>query len=157
MDYKRHKSASFSKKKPLPIDKSVGAIVVSPTGRYLLLDRVAIKEGPVIGHYWEFSKGHKEGEESEMETLMREIEEECGIRSFEIIRGFRAKYEYLSTRGFRRLFVMYLIRTGDEKVWISEEHKTYKWAGFEEAKSLLHAPQWVRMLMNADEYLKANF
>ncbi|MDE1850647.1 MAG: NUDIX domain-containing protein [Candidatus Micrarchaeota archaeon] len=153
MGFKKQK-ASYPKSKSLPIEKSVGAVVINPTGKYLLLDRIANRGVKIKGHWWEISKGHQEGRESDMETLMREIEEECGIKSFEIIKGFKAQTSYISSSQTKRLFVLYLIRLADNRVRLSDEHKDYKWVSEAQARKLLPHKSWVRILMKADRYLK---
>ena len=135
-------------------EKSVGAIVVSERGKYLLLDRSAIKGVPVKGSFWEFSKGHVEGEETEMTTLTREIWEECGIAEYTPIEGFREEYSYASSSGNLRLFVFYLIKIPDDRIVLSEEHKDYKWVTLEEAKGMLPNESWWDILSKADEFIR---
>ncbi|MHA2087259.1 MAG: NUDIX domain-containing protein, partial [Promethearchaeota archaeon] len=70
---------------------SVAAIVYKEK-EYLLL-----KYG--LGH-WEFVKGHKEENESDEQTILRELEEETSITDAVIIKGFKEKYDYsFSFRG----------------------------------------------------------
>jgi len=67
---------------------SVAAIVYHKN-EYLLL-----KYG--LGH-WEFVKGHKEENESDEQTILRELEEETSITDAIIIKGYKENYEYYFT------------------------------------------------------------
>lgn len=71
----------------LSFEKSFGAVIfrkddVGET-KYLLLKYR-------YGH-WDFPRGHKEGQETDEETMRREIQEETGISDVRIIPGFLTK------------------------------------------------------------------
>lgn len=55
----------------LPLEKSVGAILVSPEGKVLIVKGVNEK--------WGFPKGHTEDDEKELQTMLREVREEVSI------------------------------------------------------------------------------
>jgi 8-oxo-dGTP pyrophosphatase MutT (NUDIX family) len=55
----------------LPLEKSVGAILVSPEGKVLIVKGVNAK--------WGFPKGHTEDDEKELQTMLREVREEVSI------------------------------------------------------------------------------
>lgn len=79
--------------------------------------------------------------------------EECGIKSFEIIKGFKAQTSYISSKGTKRLFVLYLIRIADSKIKLSEEHKDYRWVNVAKARKLLPHISWIKLLIKADKYI----
>jgi len=52
--------------------------------------------------YWGFPQGHKESGESEMQTLKREVNEETGIRSMDVLSYIGAiRYSYFRTDGMK--------------------------------------------------------
>ncbi|MHA1931684.1 MAG: NUDIX domain-containing protein [Promethearchaeota archaeon] len=106
---------------------SVAAIVFHEN-EYLLL-----KYG--LGH-WEFVKGHIEDEESDEQTILRELEEETSITDAVIVKGFKENYEYFFTFKDQRIhkFVnCYLIKSNTKDVKISYEHEDYIWLPFPKA------------------------
>ena len=131
------------------VEKSVGAIVVNQGGLYLLLNR-ADKNGD----FWEFPKGHQLENENDIETLKRELKEETGIEKFELIENFVGKNEYVSrSTGNTRIILLYFIKAPNDKVIISQEHKEYLWATFDDALTKLNHDKWREMLTSAKRRL----
>ena len=73
-------------------ERSCGAVVVrwNTDLQYLILQYGA-------GH-WDLVKGHGMRGESEMETVLRELEEETGITRATFIHGFREEVHYFFQR-----------------------------------------------------------
>src|SRR3989344_3651101 len=111
----------------MPIEKSAGAVVFRRRAgkiEYLLLHYTA--------RHWDFPKGHIERDESEEDTVRREVFEETGIRDPKLIPGFRKtmKYffkKYITTPSGRvkrgketvtKFVVFYLAQTDTKKVKI---------------------------------------
>ena len=111
-------------------ERSAGAVVFrdTPEGRlYLLLQN---------GGRWDFPKGGVEKGETELDTVMREVEEETGLREIKILPGFRKVIEYYYKRNRKNIHkqVVYLLAsTSTEKVRISFEHQGFGWFSYEEA------------------------
>ena len=111
-------------------ERSAGAVVFrdTPEGRlYLLLQN---------GGRWDFPKGGVEKGETELETVMREVEEETGLREIRILPGFRKVIEYYYKRNRKNIHkqVVYLLAsTSTERVRISFEHQGFGWFSYEEA------------------------
>lgn len=111
-------------------ERSAGAVVFrnAPGGRmYLLLQNAG---------RWDFSKGGVEKGESELQTVMREVEEETGIKDLQIVPGFRKVIEYFYRRGGKNIHkqVIYLLgSTTSEAVKISFEHQGYGWFAYKDA------------------------
>jgi 8-oxo-dGTP pyrophosphatase MutT (NUDIX family) len=106
---------------------SVAAIIFHKK-EYLLL-----KYG--LGH-WEFVKGHQEKGETDEQTIMRELEEETGIKDAVILEGFKEKYEYTFTFRNQRIHKTvscYLIKSNTKHVRISFEHDDYVWLPYKKA------------------------
>lgn len=116
-------------------EQSVGAVVFRlEKGKrlYLLLHYGA-------GH-WDFVKGHVEENESEHETLLRELREETGIRDAVLLKGFKETISYWFERNSEKVnkdVIFYLLETKTPEVRISNEHTEFKWLPFTEALKLL--------------------
>ena len=111
--------------------KSCGAIVYlikDLQTRYLLLNYSA--------SHWDFVKGGVEPNESEKQTVVRELEEETGITEDNFIDGFRESIEYFYYRQgltVHKVVVLYIMEVFSEKVKLSSEHKRYIWLDYEHA------------------------
>lgn len=111
-------------------ERSAGAVVFrdSPSGRlYLLLQNAG---------RWDFPKGGVEKGESELDTVLREVAEETGLRDIEVLPGFRKVIEYFYRRDGKNVHkqVVYLLAsTTSEAVKISFEHQGYGWFPYTEA------------------------
>lgn len=131
------------------IEKSVGAVVVSPSRHYLLLNR-ADKDGD----FWEFPKGHQVDGEEDIQTLKRELKEEIGIENFELIKNFVGENNYISnSSGDTRIILLYLVKLPNDKIIVSGEHKSYVWATLDDALAKLNHNTWRKILINADKRL----
>jgi bis(5'-nucleosidyl)-tetraphosphatase len=111
-------------------ERSAGAVVFRETGRgrmYLLLQNAG---------RWDFPKGGVEKGEGELQTVMREVEEETGIKNIRIVPGFRKVIEYFYRRegkNIHKQVVYMLAKTEEEAVKISYEHQAYGWFPYHEA------------------------
>lgn len=117
------------------LTRSVGAVVISPDNLFLLVFQAK-------GQFWEFPKGKVEDGEKDMQTLAREIEEETGIKTFDILPGYKETifYHFFLKDGKRidREVAYYLIRTTEDiNVHVSEEHEEFQWVEAKKAISLL--------------------
>jgi bis(5'-nucleosidyl)-tetraphosphatase len=111
-------------------EKSCGAVVFLKNSevKYLLLHYEA-------GH-WDFVKGNVEPNESEKDTVTRELEEETGIVDAQFVEGFREKIDYFYRRQgttIHKEVVFFLMETHTEAVRISFEHVGYTWLNFKKA------------------------
>ena len=115
---------------------SAGVIPVNliPQGcRYLLLRAY---------NYWDFPKGLVEGDETVIETALREVKEETGLSRL----VFRWGEDYRETPPYGRGKVAryYVAESPDTEVVLpvsvelgKPEHHEYRWVGFTEARALL--------------------
>ncbi|WP_457555316.1 bis(5'-nucleosyl)-tetraphosphatase [Candidatus Pyrohabitans sp.] len=131
-------------------ERSAGAVIFRRNGKvkYLLLKYGA-------GH-WDFVKGHIEPGESEVETLLREAEEETGIGELEIVPGFRERIEYFYRLGkelVHKEVVFYLAEAKSSEVRLSYEHVDYAWLPFEEAHARVTYANAKRVLRAARDFL----
>ena len=108
------------------------------------------------GH-WDFVKGNVEPNESEKETVIRELHEETGIPDAKFIEGFREKVEYFYRRQgatIHKEVVFFLIETHTEKIELSYEHVGYAWLNYQRALERLTFKNAKDVLQKAHELLK---
>lgn len=141
----------------MPVQKSAGAVIFRREGGkiyYLLLNYAAI--GKVEKTYWGFSKGTIEKGEKEIDTIIREIREETGIKDLKFIKAFKEteKYFFRSKREniFKTVFYL-LAKTKIKKVKLSFEHLGYKWLPYKEALKKLSFKNAKRILKKANNFL----
>jgi bis(5'-nucleosidyl)-tetraphosphatase len=133
-------------------EKSCGAVVFLKNSEvnYLLLRYGA-------GH-WDFVKGNVEPNESEKDTVIRELREETGIVNARFIDDFREKIEYFYRRQgatIHKEVIFFLIETHTEKVELSYEHVGYTWLNYQRAMEKLTFKNAKNILQKAHELLKA--
>lgn len=106
------------------------------------------KDGPKFlllyhgGNYWNFPKGHIEGEEKSFEAALRETVEETGLKEEDLrIRNRFKDYEnYHFYKGKNKIFkvvIFYLAESRKKEVKISEEHGGYGWFLYRDARRIL--------------------
>ncbi len=108
------------------------------------------------GHHWKLPQGGVEADESKQEALMREMAEELGTVSFEIIGQFDNIYKYKWPRGYRlgykgqRQTLFILKYHGHKKdIKLSHENKDFKWikiADLIEAAEPIRRPSYALFL-----------
>ena len=133
-------------------EKSCGAVVFlkNSEAKYLLLRYGA-------GH-WDFVKGNVEPNESEKETVIRELQEETGIVDAQFIDDFKEKIEYFYRRQgttIHKEVIFFLIETHTEKVELSYEHVGYTWLNYKNAMEQLTFKNAKDVLQKAHELLKS--
>jgi 8-oxo-dGTP pyrophosphatase MutT (NUDIX family) len=131
-------------------EKSCGAVVFlkSSEVKYLLLRYGA-------GH-WDFVKGNVEPNESEKDTVIRELQEETGIVDARFIDNFREKIEYFYRRQgttIHKEVIFFLIETRTEQVKLSFEHVGYTWLNYQRAMKKLTFKNAKNVLQKAHELL----
>ena len=132
-------------------EKSCGAVVFAKNIEvvYLLLHYEA-------GH-WEFVKGNVEPNESERDTVVRELKEETGIVDARFMEGFREEIAYFykrQSRAIHKEVVFFLIEVHTAKVELSYEHIGYEWLDYQHAMEKLTFKNAKNVLRAAHEFLK---
>jgi bis(5'-nucleosidyl)-tetraphosphatase len=132
-------------------EKSCGAVVFfkNVQVKYLLLQYEA-------GH-WDFVKGNVEPNESEAETVLRELKEETSIAATQLIEGFRERIQYFYRRQgetIQKEVVFYLIQADTEKVELSFEHVGYAWLDYPDALEKLTFKNAKDVLQKAHAFLQ---
>ena len=135
-------------------EKSCGAVVFikkDDSTRYILLNYAA-------GH-WDFVKGNVEPNESEKETVIRELKEETSITGAQFIDGFREVIAYFYRRQgltIRKEVVFFLMEAYSDKVQLSFEHVGYTWLDYQRAMDKLTFKNSKDVLQKAHDFLKKN-
>jgi bis(5'-nucleosidyl)-tetraphosphatase len=133
-------------------EKSCGAVVFlkkDSTTKYLLLNYTA-------GH-WDFVKGNVEPNESEKETVTRELKEETSITDAQFVEGFKETISYFYRRQgltIHKEVVFYLMESPTEKVQLSFEHIGYIWLDYGHAMEKLTFKNAKDTLQKAHDFLK---
>jgi len=133
-------------------EKSCGAVVFrnSLETCYLLLRYDA-------GH-WDFVKGNVETNESERDTVTRELKEETGIAVAKFVDGFRVRIEYFYRRQgetIRKEVVFFLVESEISAVKLSFEHVDYAWLNYQQAAEKLTFKNAKDVLQKASAFLQA--
>jgi 8-oxo-dGTP pyrophosphatase MutT (NUDIX family) len=132
-------------------EKSCGAVVftLNSETNYLLLHYEA-------GH-WDFVKGNVEPNETEKDTVMRELREETSIAAAKFVEGFREKIAYFYRRQgatIHKEVIFFIIEAHTKKVELSAEHIGYDWLDYKHAMERLTFKNARSILQYANEFLK---
>ncbi len=114
-------------------DSAFGVIPIwndGGTNRFLLVQSKRTKE-------WAFPKGHPEGQETELQSALRELQEETGISEIELIPNisYTDKYNFAREgQRYEKTVKLFAGKVKDPKVTIQEkEILAYKWADLDES------------------------
>jgi 8-oxo-dGTP pyrophosphatase MutT (NUDIX family) len=136
-------------------EQSYGVVVVLKEEEYKFL--LVFQENPRIDN-WSFPKGHQEEGETPMQTALRELEEETGIKKITLLDFPLIHEEYEITRNgekvlkFNDYFIGLVV---DKNIKIQDgEIGDYKWADFNEAMETFNYESRKETLVKANEYIK---
>lgn len=87
---------------------------------------------------WSVPKGHMEQRETEVETALREVWEEAGIK-VENLDDFYGEVNYTIGNLIKKKVALFAAETGAEPQISPSEIQEYRWATAEEAKALLYS------------------
>jgi len=133
-------------------EKSCGAVIFvkkDDDAKYLLLNYAA-------GH-WDFVKGNVETNESEKQTVVRELQEETGITGAQFTDDFREAISYFYRRQgltIHKEVVFFLMEAYTDKVKLSYEHVGYAWLDYPHAFEKLTFKNSKDVLLKAHDFLK---
>ncbi|XP_039615169.1 bis(5'-nucleosyl)-tetraphosphatase [asymmetrical] [Polypterus senegalus] len=107
-------------------------------------------------HHWTPPKGHVDPGEDDLQTALRETEEEAGLKSmdFQIIDGFKKELQY-EVRSQPKTVVYWLaeLRDNNIEICLSKEHQAYRWLGLEKACQLSGYQDMQEALREAHSFL----
>jgi 8-oxo-dGTP pyrophosphatase MutT (NUDIX family) len=133
-------------------EKSCGAVIFvkkDNSTKYLLLNYAA-------GH-WDFVKGNVEPNETEKETVLRELQEETGITDASFLDGFKETIAYFYRRQgltVHKEVVFFIMESQTEKVTLSFEHVGFIWLDYQHAMEKLNFKNAKDVLQKAHDFLK---
>ena len=104
------------------IDRIVVGAVIIRDGRALILRR---KADDYMGGMFEIPSGRLDGEETLVDALSREVEEETGLRVASID-WYLGSFDYSSMSGRKTRQLNFLIQVYESDVKLSE-HDTFEW------------------------------
>jgi bis(5'-nucleosidyl)-tetraphosphatase len=132
-------------------EKSCGAVIFikkSEETKYLLLNYAA-------GH-WDFVKGNVEDNETEKETVLRELKEETAIVDTNFLEDFKETIAYFYRRQGQTVHkevVFFIMESKTDKVTLSFEHVGYIWLDYQHAMEKLNFKNARDVLQKAHDFL----
>ncbi len=133
-------------------EKSCGAVVFlkkDDQTKYLLLNYAA-------GH-WDFVKGNVEPNETEKQTVVRELMEETGITDAQFVSDFREPIAYFYRRQgltVHKEVVFFIMESKTDAVKLSFEHIGYIWLDYQHAMDKLTFKNAKDVMQKAHDFLK---
>ncbi|MHA1461494.1 MAG: NUDIX domain-containing protein [Candidatus Heimdallarchaeota archaeon] len=104
--------------------------VLEKNGQVLVLRRSAEKD--VGANLWEVVTGRLEAEENPEIGILREIEEEVGLKA-EVVMPINTKFFYRGGKDFPMILISFWCRYLSGEVKISCEHSEFKWMKIDDA------------------------
>ena len=101
---------------------------------YLMLKRSTSK---YYEHLWQGVAGKIEKGETAVQTVIRELEEETGMKPKKLFAADHIASFYDARKDRIQMVPAFGIEVENSEVQLSEEHSEYKWVSFEEALALL--------------------
>ena len=106
---------------------------------------------------WGPPKGHADKDESDVETALRELHEEAGLRRVEFVPGYRQVLKYTVNRRDKKLskeVVFFLARMSDENIALSSEHTEAHMATLDEVEIMVPHEDLRELFRKAEAHLK---
>jgi 8-oxo-dGTP diphosphatase len=118
----------------------IKALIKNPSGQILLLEADPTRGDGNFYKHWDLPGGRVQEGDSVEETLLREVEEEMGIKEIKIIRLIDASIGKMKFRTGEGLILFTYLCEMDPtlELTLSPEHLRFKWFPQEEAAELLN-------------------
>jgi 8-oxo-dGTP pyrophosphatase MutT (NUDIX family) len=132
-------------------ERSAGAVVFRTTEKGTRLYVLLLNAGR-----WDFPKGNQEDGETEIQTVIREVREETGLKGITVVPRFRKAIEYFYRRDRKNIHkqVVYMLaETDDDQVKISFEHQGFGWFPYSEAVTRASYDNSKMLLAEAERFL----
>jgi len=142
-------------------EQSVGAVIFHKSSsyqEYLITHYPKGARSGMKGH-WDLIKGHIDEGESDLETLMREAEEETGLTQehLKLINGFCEKiaYNFRTEQGLHfKQVTFYLLESDTKQITLSKEHDEYRWLSKDEVIQTITFQGGKEMVEKANIFLR---
>lgn len=109
-------------------------------------------------HHWTPPKGHVDLGEDDLQTALRETEEEAGLKSkdFNLLEGYKKEMKY-NVRNVPKIVIFWLAELKDSNVEIklSDEHQAFRWLNVDEACKLAQYQEMQEALREAYQFICA--
>jgi 8-oxo-dGTP pyrophosphatase MutT (NUDIX family) len=114
------------------------------------------------GNYWNFPKGHFEPGEKSIDTALRELEEETGIKKTEVhiapnFRAYERFYFKIGNQGIYDTVILFLAETHKAEITIRpREHSGYGWFLYHDATNIIGKKyaDTKKVLKQANDFLR---
>ncbi|XP_072428792.1 bis(5'-nucleosyl)-tetraphosphatase [asymmetrical] [Chiloscyllium punctatum] len=110
-------------------------------------------------HHWTPPKGHVDPGEDDLQTALRETEEEAGLRSndFNLLDGYKKEIIY-NVKNIPKSVIYWLAELKDynTEVKLSDEHQTFRWLNVDEACKLAKYQEMQEALREAHQFISTN-
>ncbi|XP_028914948.1 bis(5'-nucleosyl)-tetraphosphatase [asymmetrical] [Ornithorhynchus anatinus] len=107
-------------------------------------------------HHWTPPKGHVDPGENDLETALRETQEEAGLAPSQLtlIEGFKSELSYVAWNKPKTVtYWLAEVNDFDAEIRLSDEHRAYRWLGLEEACKLAGFEDMERSLRQGHQFL----
>lgn len=120
------------------------AIIKNKQGKVLLLQRSEKSSYP---GYWQLVEGKMEQDESPSKSLKREINEETGVKGYQMKMN-RVSYNEIEAKGLKYLCfrIVYDAKISSNKIKTSDEHVSFGWFDKEGIEKLTLLPGTEKVL-----------
>ena len=108
---------------------------------------------------WGPPKGHADKGETDVETALRELYEESGLRRVKFIPGYREVLSYTVNKRDKKLskeVIFFLASMGDEPITLSGEHTEAHMATLDEIEIMVPHEDLRELFRKAETFLKKN-
>jgi dATP pyrophosphohydrolase len=108
--------------------------IINNEQQFLLLKR---SENRIYPGIWQMVSGHIDKKDTAVETAIRELKEETGLKPLRLWVAPNINSFYMPEDDSITLIPVFAAQVEDVEVKISEEHTEFKWLNSEEAKKIL--------------------
>ena len=131
-------------------EKSCGAVIFHKKNHNIKI--LLLKH--VFGDHWSFPKGHVEGDESELQTAIREIKEETGLDHISFYDGFRYSVNYIPRPDINKE-VIYFLAQSKSMVVIPQESEIaeIKWVDIHSAENVVTYQNDRQLIRSVKNYI----
>lgn len=134
----------------MKFEKSCGALVYHKNEDHIQF--LLIKSR--YGEHWSFPKGHVEGQETEVETALREVKEETGL-DITLQDGFRHCVEYYPKPNIKKKVVYFLGESHSRDFKMQEEEiSRILWADIRKAYHMVTFKNDKNLILMAEKQLQ---